>query len=75
MAELIELTDDDLEAAYQRIMDSVPYDTPGQLRDAVFDGGPLCCSSCYEYTHEHAEEWREMEVVLWFKGLDWRTVE
>jgi hypothetical protein len=70
---LITLTDDDMRRIYDRIMSSVPYATPGQLRDDVADPR-LCCQSCYDYSHPHAEAWQEMANWLWLSGKDWRTV-
>lgn len=72
---VITLTDDDLEDAYDRIMEGLPYRSPGALRDAVFQGGQLCCSGCYEYAHPHAEAWRAMDNWLFLAGEDWRNVE
>lgn len=72
---LIVLTDEDMAAIYDRIMSSVPYDTPGQLRDAVFNGGPLCCPACFDWQHEHVRAWQELENWLFLVGQDWREVE
>lgn len=72
---VIELTDEDMTRIYNRVMDSVPYDTPGALRDAVFAGGPMCCPNCFDWHHPHVDAWREMETWLALSGEDWRTVE
>lgn len=72
---LITLSGEDMQRIFNRIMDAVPYETPGQLRDAVFNGGELCCPGCYDYTHPHANAWREMHNWLFLADEDWRTVE
>ncbi|WP_326613192.1 hypothetical protein OG949_33065 [Streptomyces scopuliridis] len=72
---LIVLTDEDMRREYERLMALVPYETPGQLRDAVFGGGELCCPCCYDYAHPYADAWRGMDNWLYLDGKDWRTVE
>lgn len=67
-------TEDDLQREYERIMASVPYETPGRLRDAVFDGGELCCPNCYDHTHPHASAWSAMRGWLYLAGRNWREV-
>jgi hypothetical protein len=59
---------------YARLMDELPYETPGQLRDAVFAGGDLCCPNCYDYMHPHADAWQGMLNWLFLMGLNWREV-
>jgi hypothetical protein len=72
---VITLTDEDMKREYKRLMEGLPYETPGQLRDAVFASSDLCCSNCYDYQHPHAEAWRGMTNWLFLAGKDWRTVE
>lgn len=71
---LITLTDEDVQRAFDRIMSSTPYATPGALRDAVFAGGPFCCANCHDWHHPNADAWRDLETWLFLTGEDWRTV-
>lgn len=71
---LITLTDEDMERGYARLMDGLPYKSPGQLRDAVFAGGDFCCPNCHDFMHPHAEAWTGMQNWLFLMGLNWREV-
>lgn len=59
----------------QRLLLRTPYYSVGELRRAVFDGSEMCCASCYDYTHPHAEAWEEMQGWLYLADIDWRTAE
>lgn len=72
---VIEVTAEECLERIQAILAPLPYETPGQLRAAVFDSGPLCCYGCHNYYHPHAEAWQELEGWLYLAGKDWRTVE
>ena len=71
---VITLTDEDMEREYARLMDGLPYETPGQLRDAVFNGGEPCCPNCFDWDHPHGDAWQGMQNWLFLMGLNWREV-
>jgi hypothetical protein len=71
---VITLTDEDMGREYARLMDGLPYETPGQLRDAVFNGGEFCHPNCFDWDHPHGDAWQGMQNWLFLMGLDWREV-
>lgn len=72
---IIEMTEEDMQAVYEHIMGGLPYETPGQLRDAVFDGGVFCHSNCHDWNHPHSQAWVEMNDWLFLMDKSWRNVE
>lgn len=66
------LTEQDVQRHIERLLADLPYETPGQLRDAV-DADPGC-ECCHDWTHPYSSEWVEMQGWLHLAGVDWRAV-
>lgn len=71
---MTELSLQEVDTEIFKIMESVPFPTIGDFRDAMGYDSDLCCQSCYDYTAPFAAEWSELLPWLWLKGEDWRTV-
>lgn len=72
---VIEKTREEVLEKIQDLLSRTPYDTVGELRNAVFDGAEPCCYSDHGYAHPHHEEWEELGGWLYLADIDWRTAE